>query len=42
MIINKKTYYVSDEKNGPIYEVDEEGECGPIIGKLKDGEPSFY
>jgi hypothetical protein len=36
IIINKKRYYVTDEKNGIIYEIIENDEVGKKIGMLKD------
>ena len=39
--IDDVTYYCDDEENGNIYE-DENGEVGDIVGKIKDGEASFF
>jgi hypothetical protein len=36
------SYFATNEENGPLYEVDEEGNPGNKIGYLKDGEPFFY
>jgi cobalamin biosynthesis protein CobT len=41
IIINKKRYYVTDEKNGIIYEIIENDEVGKKIGILKDEIPFF-
>ena len=41
IIINKKRYYVTDEKNGIIYEIIENDEVGKKIGMLKDEVPFF-
>ena len=40
--IDDITYFAVNEENGPIYEVDEQGEPGNKVGHLKDGEPFFY
>ena len=39
--IDDKTYYCDDEENGNIYE-DDDGEVGEIVGKIKDGEATFF
>jgi hypothetical protein len=39
--IDDVTYYCDDEENGNIYE-DKNGEVGDIVGKIKDGEASFF
>ena len=36
------TYFATNEENGPIYEVDKDGDPGKQVGDLKDGEPFFY
>ena len=41
IIINKKRYYVTDEKNGIIYEIIENDEVGKKIGMLNDEVPFF-
>lgn len=41
MIINKKRYYVSNEKNGNIYNIIDNDEVGEKIGFLKKGKPIF-
>ena len=40
--IDDVSYFATNEENGPLYEVDEEGNPGNKIGHLKDGEPFFY
>ena len=40
--IDDVSYFATNEENGPLYEVDEEGNPGNQIGYLKDGEPFFY
>jgi hypothetical protein len=39
--IDDVTYYATNEENGPLYEVDESGDPGKLVGHLKDGEPVF-
>ena len=39
--IDGVTYYATDEENGPLYEVKEDGDIGDQVGVLKDGEPIF-
>jgi hypothetical protein len=39
--IDDITYYVSNEENGPIYEIGEGGEVGKEIGKMVDSEAIF-
>ena len=40
--IDGKVYYATDEDNGIIYNIDENGDIGIEIGKLINGEPIFY
>jgi len=40
--IDDITYYATNEENGPLYEVDKDGDPGNKVGYLKDGEPFFY
>ena len=42
VIINKKTYYTDDEKNGTIYDVDENGDVSLEVGKFVKGVAKFY
>lgn len=39
--INGVSYYVTDEKNGSIYEIDEDEEVGDEVGKYENGVPVF-
>ena len=39
--IDDVTYCTNDEEHGIIYEMDKDGDVGPRIGYLKDGEPFF-
>ena len=39
--INGVSYYVTDEKNGTIYEIDEDEEVGNELGKYENGVPVF-
>ena len=39
--IDDVTYYAENEDNGPIYEIDSNGDPGNQIGHIKDGEPFF-
>jgi cobalamin biosynthesis protein CobT len=39
--INGKTYYTSNEKNGIIYDVDEDGDVSLEVGKYVNGDPVF-
>lgn len=39
--IDGVSYYATDENNGNLYTVDENGEPGEIVGKLVEGEPVF-
>jgi len=40
--IDDTTYCTTDEENGFIYELTEDGDIGTKVGYLKDGEPFFY
>ena len=40
--IDDVTYFATSEENGPLYDVDEEGNPGNKVGYLKDCEPFFY
>ena len=40
--INGKTYYTSNEVNGIIYGVDEDGDVSLEVGKYVNGKPVFY
>ena len=42
IIIDNKTYYTSDVKNGVIYDVDEDGDISVEMGKLTNGKHTFY
>jgi len=42
MTINGINYYVANEKNSAIYEIDEKEDVGPQIGNLVDGVPIFF
>lgn len=35
------SYYTTDDVNGQLYTVDENGEPGDVVGRLQDGEPIF-
>jgi len=39
--IDGVSYYTTDENNGSLYTVDDNGEPGEIVGKLVEGEPVF-
>lgn len=39
--IDDITYYATDEENGILYAVDENGDVGKKVGIIKDGEPIF-
>ena len=39
--IDGKIYFTTDDKNGVLYSVDEDGDIGDEIGYLKNGEPFF-
>tara|TARA_B100000035_G_scaffold313678_1_gene327949 strand:- start:4616 stop:5371 length:756 start_codon:yes stop_codon:yes gene_type:complete len=39
--INGINYYVTDEKNGTIYEIDENDDVGEEVGKYNNGVPVF-
>ena len=39
--INGKEYFTTDEKNGILYEMDEDGDIGDEVGYLKNGKPFF-
>ena len=39
--INGRTYYTSDEKNGVIYDVDENGDISLEVGNYVNGKPKF-
>jgi hypothetical protein len=42
IVINGKTYYTSDSKNGALFEADENGDISNEVGVLKDGKPHFH
>ena len=42
ILINGKTYYITNEINGLIYDLDEDGEISLEVGKYKKGVPEFY
>ena len=42
IVINKKTYYVSNEVDSPIYAADENGDISDEVGIYKKGKPTFY
>ena len=39
--IDEETYFTTDEKNGTLYNIDEDGEPGIEVGKLQNGIPVF-
>ena len=39
--INNKLYYTNDKMNGIIYDIDENGDVGKEVGKLKNGVHKF-
>ena len=39
--INNKLYYTNDKMNGVIYDIDENGDVGKEVGKLKNGVHKF-
>ena len=39
--IDGKLYFTTDDKNGTLYSVDEDGDIGDEIGYLKNGKPFF-
>ena len=39
--IDGTTYYCDDDENGNIYS-DDNGEVGDIVGKIRDGEATFF
>ena len=39
---NPLRYYTNNEENGDIYEILEDEDIGPKIGKFVDGEPEFF
>jgi len=41
VLIGKSSYYVSNEENGPIYEIAADQEVGEEVGKYVDGKPVF-
>ena len=41
-MINGKTYYITNDVNGLIYDLDEDGEISLEVGKYKKGIPTFY
>ena len=41
-VIKGKTYYIQNEKDGPIYEADENGEISLEVGVYKNGKPTFF
>jgi hypothetical protein len=42
IVIKGKTYYIQNEKDGPIYEADENGEISLEVGVYKNGKPTFF
>ena len=42
VVIKGKTYYVQNEKDGPIYEADENGDISLEVGVYKNGKPVFF
>jgi hypothetical protein len=40
--ISGKSYYVTDEKNGKIYAIEQDEEVGDEIGEFKNGKACFY
>lgn len=39
--IDDKVYFTTDEINGTLYEIDDDGEPGDEVGKLSNGSPVF-
>jgi hypothetical protein len=39
--IDDVTYFATDEENGILYAVTDDGDIGEKVGILKDGEPIF-
>ena len=42
IVINGKSYYTDDKKNGDIYEMIESGDIGDVIGEFKNGKEKFF
>ena len=42
LTIKNKSYYVSNETDGPIYAILEDEDIGDQIGEFKKGKPTFY
>ena len=42
IVIKGKTYYVQNEKDGPIYEADADGEISLEVDIYKNGKPTFF
>ena len=42
VIINNKSYYTTNEVNGPIYAIDADEEIGDEIGEFKNGKAVFF
>ena len=42
LTIKNKSYYVSNETDGPIYAILEDEDVGDQIGEFKKGKPTFY
>ena len=42
VVINKKTYYVTNEIDSTIYDLDENGDISVEVGQYKKGKPIFY
>ena len=41
LVIDGKTYYTDDSKNGSLFEYLEDGEIGDIVGHLENGSGFF-
>ena len=41
IIIKEKTYYTTDDQNGIIYDLDEDGEISVEVGYIKNGKHYF-
>ena len=42
MVINGKTYYITNILNSSIYDLDENGEISLEVGKIVNGICTFY
>ena len=37
-----KEFYITNENNGDIYNIEDDDEIGDIVGEIIDGTPTFY